>query len=143
MLLRFSMGFKSGEQAGHCIILLFLAKTPFWQLRRCSIMHEKHVFYGMLIFTFLPCDEVLLQKVDVDFGSHFDSIRDFEWPNHLITNDCSPKHHTATPLLTPDSVKTWALLAVLHPSRPSRVARLSSLNRTCSKQCLCMKWKIM
>ena len=76
MLHRFSIGCKSGEQAGHCMFFPCLAKTLFKYsvvVLPCVTMHENRVFLGMPT-SFVPWDEVLLQEVHVDFGSHFNSI---------------------------------------------------------------------
>ena len=58
---------------------------------------------------FVPRDEVLLQEVNVEFSSLFYSFS--EWSNQFITNDFRPKHNITTPLLTPDTVRSWTLLA--------------------------------
>ena len=58
MLQRFSMGFKSGEQTGHCMILPFLVKTlskySVISLAACkdALSCMKPTFFGMLSFYF-------------------------------------------------------------------------------------------
>ena len=93
----------------------------------------KPMFLRNANFFFLPCDKVLLQKVDVDFGSHFGSICDFEWLNQ-------PKTSHSHPL-----ADAWSSQDV----GPSYSTNLSSIYRVyrgshdtpCSKQYLCQKWQ--
>ena len=95
--------------------LLFLAKTlqifgsKSFSIR-CITMHKNHAFTECQVF--FSCHRLrLLQEVNVDVGSHFNSICDYEWLNQLITNECSTK-----PPLS-DPVRVWTPSVTLF--RPS------------------------
>ena len=91
-------------------------------MRRDIIMHEYYLFPESQILLLVPGYEVFLNEVNVEFGSHFHSICNSKWSYQLVSNDCRPKHHTTTSLLTPDPVGTWTILA--KPSSPLSIGSI-------------------
>ena len=85
------------------VVYMLYRPTPFYYQGRMSSSSE-------FLLVFVPRDE-MLQKVNVEFSSHFDSFCDSEWSKQLITNNFYLKHNITTPLLTPDAVQSWTLLA--------------------------------
>ena len=77
-------------------------------------------------FLLVSWEIVLLQKINVDTGSNFDSIIDSEWPNHLIIDSYWRLSRCMRKLS----------LEYRPPLQPSKIVPHSSVNRMWSKFCL-------
>ena len=124
-----SVGFKSGEQARHFMILPFLTtKTPFKysviNLAACegalscmkTMFLRKANFHFFAMWWGAPSESGcrLWQSFWLHLQLWMSQPAHYQW--------LQPKHHTATPLLTPGPGRTWALLAV--PASPPSIVSI-------------------
>ena len=69
----------------------------------------------------------LRNELNIEFSGRFYFVCNFEWSYQLITNDCLPKHHSTTSLLTPVPVRTWTppmSLILAMPSFPPPIGSI-------------------